>query len=73
MPLPIYLAHRLSRRLAVLRKSGALPWLGPDGKSQVTVEYSFGKPKRIHTVLISTQHLPDIGRMKSNAKLSNIA
>ena len=62
MPLPIYLAHRLSRRLAVLRKSGALPWLGPDGKSQVTVEYSFGKPKRIHTVLISTQHLPDIGQ-----------
>lgn len=60
MPLPIYMAHRLSRRLAVLRKSGELPWLGPDGKSQVTVEYSFGKPKRIHTVLISTQHLPDI-------------
>ena len=60
MPLPIYLAHRLSHRLAVLRKSGELPWLGPDGKSQVTVEYSFGKPKRIHTVLISTQHLPDI-------------
>ncbi len=60
MPLPIYLAHKLSRQLAVLRKSGELPWLGPDGKSQVTVEYSFGKPKRIHTVLISTQHLPDI-------------
>ena len=60
MPLPIYLAHKLSRRLAVLRKSGELPWLCPDGKSQVTVEYSFGKPKRIHTVLISTQHLPDI-------------
>ncbi|MDE0200252.1 MAG: methionine adenosyltransferase [Caldilineaceae bacterium] len=60
MPLPIYLAHKLSRQLAVLRKSGELPWLGPDGKSQVTVEYSFGKPRRIHTVLISTQHLPDI-------------
>ena len=60
MPLPIYLAHKLSRQLAVLRKSGELPWLGPDGKSQVTVEYSLGKPKRIHTVLISTQHLPDI-------------
>ena len=60
MPLPIYLAHKLSRQLAVLRKSGELPWLGPDGKSQVTVEYSFGKPRRIHTVLISTQHLPDV-------------
>ena len=60
MPLPIYLAHNLSRRLAELRKSGTLPWLGPDGKSQVTVEYSRGKPKRIHTVLISTQHSADI-------------
>ena len=60
LPLPIYLAHNLSRRLAKLRKGGALPWLGPDGKSQVTVEYSYGKPKRIHTVLISTQHAKDI-------------
>ncbi len=60
MPLPIYLAHNLSRRLAELRKSGTLPWLGPDGKSQVTVEYSRGKPKRIHTVLISTQHSAEI-------------
>ena len=60
MPLPIYLAHNLSRSLAELRKSGTLPWLGPDGKSQVTVEYSRGKPKRIHTVLISTQHSADI-------------
>ncbi len=62
MPLPIYLAHNLSRRLAELRKSGTLPWLGPDGKSQVTVEYSRGKPKRIHTVLISTQHATEISQ-----------
>jgi S-adenosylmethionine synthetase len=60
MPMPIYLAHKLTRKLADVRKSGALPWLRPDGKSQVTVEYAFGKPKRIDTVLISTQHSPDI-------------
>lgn len=60
MPMPIYLAHKLSRRLSEVRKDGALEWLRPDGKSQVTVEYSYGKPKRIDTVLISTQHAPDI-------------
>ena len=69
MPLPIYLAHKLSRQLATLRKSGELPWLCPDGKSQVTVEYSFGKPKRIHTVLISTQHLPDISQKEIRRKI----
>ncbi len=60
MPLPIHLAHRLSQQLTEVRKNGTLPWVRPDGKSQVTVEYSHGKPKRIHTVLISTQHDPDI-------------
>ncbi len=61
MPMPIYLAHALTDRLARLRQSGKVKWLRPDGKSQVTVEYDQnGKPKRIHTVLISTQHSADI-------------
>jgi S-adenosylmethionine synthetase len=62
MPMPIYLAHKLTRRLAELRKDGTLPWLGPDGKSQVTVEYCYGKPCRVDTVLISTQHSPEISQ-----------
>jgi S-adenosylmethionine synthetase len=60
MPLPIDLAHRLTRRLATVRKDGTLPWVRPDGKSQVTVEYRYGKPHRVDTVLISTQHEPEI-------------
>ncbi|HUV15651.1 MAG TPA: methionine adenosyltransferase [Pelolinea sp.] len=64
MPLPIYLAHKLTRRLAEVRKDGTLPWLWPDGKSQVTVEYEYGKPRRVHTVVISTQHSPDIEQDK---------
>jgi hypothetical protein len=60
MPLTIWLAHRLTRRLAEARKNGELPWLRPDAKSQVTVEYAYGKPKRIDTIVISTQHAPEI-------------
>jgi S-adenosylmethionine synthetase len=60
MPLPISLAHKLARTLATTRKSGVLPWLRPDGKSQVTVEYEHGRPKRVDTVLVSTQHAPEI-------------
>ena len=61
MPLPIQLAHALTHRLAEVRKSGKLPWLRPDGKSQVTVEYENDRPKRVHTVVVSTQHAPTIG------------
>jgi S-adenosylmethionine synthetase len=60
MPLPIYLAHKLTRRQSELRKDGSISWLRPDAKSQVTIEYSHGKPKRVDTVLISTQHAPDV-------------
>jgi S-adenosylmethionine synthetase len=62
MPLPIYLAHKLTRRQSELRKNGTIPWLRPDAKSQVTIEYSHGKPKRVDTVLISTQHAPDVSQ-----------
>ncbi len=60
MPLPIWLSHRLMERQAALRKDGRLPWLRPDAKSQVTVQYVDGKPHKIDTVLISTQHAPEI-------------
>ena len=60
MPLTISLAHKLTRRLAEARKSGEITWLRPDAKSQVTVEYEFGKPKRVDTIVISTQHAPEV-------------
>ncbi len=60
MPLPISLAHGLTRELSQARRNGALPYLRPDGKSQVTVEYSAGKPVRVDAIVISTQHSPDV-------------
>jgi S-adenosylmethionine synthetase len=62
MPLTISLAHKLVRRLAEARKSGQITWLRPDAKSQVTVEYAYGQPKRVDTIVISTQHAPDISQ-----------
>ena len=63
MPMPIQLAHQVARRLADVRRAGTLPFLRPDGKSQVTVEYDAdGRPRRVHTVLVSTQHDPDISQ-----------
>jgi S-adenosylmethionine synthetase len=64
MPLPIYLAHRLVERQSNLRRDGRLPWLRPDAKSQVTVRYRDGKPDGIDTVVLSTQHAPDVALEK---------
>ena len=72
MPLPISLAHKLSYRLSQVRKEGNLNYLRPDGKSQVTVEYIDGVPARIHTVLLSTQHNPEIDGISDNSKVQEI-
>ena len=72
MPLPISLAHRLSFRLAQVRKDGTLSYLRPDGKSQVTVEYVDGRPSRIDTIVLSTQHDPEINGVSDNEKIQAI-
>jgi S-adenosylmethionine synthetase len=64
MPLSIMLAHKLCKRMAHVRKEGILPYLRPDGKSQVTVEYEYGKPVRVDTIVVSTQHAPDVSQDK---------
>jgi S-adenosylmethionine synthetase len=69
MPMPIYLAHKLALRLTEVRKNGTLPWLRPDGKSQVTVEYVYGKPTRVDTVLVSTQHAPEVSQEEIRAAI----
>jgi S-adenosylmethionine synthetase len=69
MPLSIDLAHKLCKRLAHVRKEGTLPYLRPDGKSQVTVEYHYGRPVRVDTIVISTQHNPDVDHAKIEADL----
>jgi S-adenosylmethionine synthetase len=68
MPLPIYLAHRLVERQAMLRKDGRLPWLRPDAKSQVTIKYVDGKPTAIDTVVVSTQHAPEMAAGSAGRK-----
>ncbi len=69
MPLPIMLAHKLCRRLTSVRKEGLLPYLRPDGKSQVTVEYEYGKPKRVEAIVVSAQHSPEVEQSKIRADI----
>ena len=71
MPMPIALAHRIVERLAVVRQKKILPYLRPDGKSQVTVEYENGKPVRVHTVVVSAQHAPTVNRAKIKRDIIN--
>jgi S-adenosylmethionine synthetase len=72
MPLPITLAHAVARELAAARKSRRLPWLRPDGKSQVTVEYSRGLPQRVHTVVVAAQHDPGISHDRIEAEIRDV-
>ena len=67
MPMPIALAHALTKRLTEVRKDGTLEYLRPDGKSQVTIEYAFGKPTRVDAIVISTQHSPDVEQAQIRA------
>jgi len=67
MPMPIILAHKLTKKLSDVRKSKELPWARPDGKSQVSIQYEDGKPKKIETIVLSTQHAPNI----SNSEIAN--
>lgn len=67
MPLPISLAHKLSKKLTDVRKTGVLPYLRPDGKTQVTVEYDDGKPVRVDTIVVSSQHAPEVSLEKIRA------
>lgn len=72
MPLPIHLAHKLTRRMAEVRKSNLVSWMRPDGKSQVTVEYHYGRPVRVDTVLISTQHSPEVSQEDVNEAVREV-
>ncbi|HEY8468230.1 MAG TPA: methionine adenosyltransferase [Longimicrobiales bacterium] len=69
MPAPIVLAHRITRRLAHLRKDGRIPWLRPDGKAQVTIEYVDGTPTRVHSVVVSAQHAPEVDLAEIRAEI----
>ncbi len=71
MPLPIYLAHRLTKRLAEVRKEGIIPYLRPDGKAQISVKYVGGKPVSVETVVISTQHAPDVSQEQIHKDVIN--
>jgi S-adenosylmethionine synthetase len=69
MPMPIMLAHGLVKRLAAVRKNGTLPYLRPDGKAQVTVEYRYGKPTRVDTIVVAAQHAPHVSQAQIQADI----